>query len=662
MKRIITILLLILCASVTQQTLACAYAAMPDSIAPDPEDEDFRPDTVARNPRRTATGQSILGYSLETRHRPEGEEFTGKWYDHLYLEAGIGLMGIAGQSDNYRTAPLATVHGGLAKTFGRLHTVRLSLTAGLGKEKPGSRRFHSLAGKADYLFNLTAYSKGYNPARRFETSLLLGAGMMLTKLKGQPKRISPEVHGGLQFKVVTNPYACIMAEPYVGVTMDKMDYSTDNWRKYDVFYGINLSVAHYLSDNYAPRQRRDSLLRAPWFVEAAMGPSVFSGKSGSIKSVPAMETMGLRMSWAVGKWFSPVVGMKLSAFMASNRMARETVSGGYGRNSYVTSCGAQLDAMINPFGFSKRFSWDAPFGAYLLGGVGGGMLNRSKSEKFVSASIGAHLYASIDRDLQLFVEPRYSEYRHSGLRDRNASVLVGLTATARGMKYRPHTVHPEGRDVSSVPVTAGLSLTVPVMMMQGKAYAGGSLSYGMKAFGHYRFTEISAVRLSVDWLSLSRAADSPYLEEYMDGDRLVSRSRYGFMNRRHGLLVATAGYSLDVCRLLGGCRLPRRFGTELYFGPGATFCLSDKVTAPDGMNLPEGHEVKSNTRHTVKACFTFTGGVKLSHNFSGSWGIYLEPSLHAVMNMKMAGMQTISLSGSKMQIIPSVSLGAQYTL
>lgn len=672
MKKTITILSLLLCVAATQKAMAYSRLAIPDSIASDPEDEDYFQDTIARKPKNIATGKSAMDFSLEKRYRPQNEEFTKRWYDHMFLEGGMGFLGMAASFEDYKLNTVTSMHFGIGKTFGKYHTVRLSLAGGTGYEEYSKKRFYMAHGKADYLFNMTAFSRGYDPARHFEVSLLLGGGAMYTKLQNMSKRVSPEFHGGLQFKFVAGPYGHFIVEPYAGITQDKMDASSDkNWRRYDIFYGVNLGIVHNLTNNYAPRQRADSLRRAPWFVEASMGPVAASRKGMPISTLPAKETVGLQMSWAVGKWLSPAIGLKFSAFMASNRMSWEKAGKDRMTNDYTTYCGGNLEAMFNPFGFSRRFSWDAPFGAYLLGGLGYGSINITgagrfhKTVSFESVSVGAHLFASIDKDLQFFVEPRYARYQYragSLGRDRTASVLFGLTAMMRGAKYRPHHLLEPEDATETFPITAGLSFTMPVMMMQVKAMDDKGFSYGVKAFGQYRFTDVSSARLSVDYLSISRAAYSSYLDEYVKDGNTVSQSRSGIMNRRHGLLIATADYCVDVCRLLSGYQGPRRFRAELYFGPGAAFYLSDNVSAPSGMEIPEGHAVKNKSGHKVTTHFAFTGGVKLSHNFSRNIGIYLEPSLHAVAKLKMPGIQTISFVSDRMQLIPSVSLGAQYTL
>lgn len=281
MKKISTIIFLMLCVMATQKAVAFNYAAIPDSIAPDPEDEDYYLDTITKTPKRLATRRNVMDFSLESRYRPKHNEFTKKWYDHMYVKAGAGLMSFIPTSGNYKLNTLATVHGSLGKTLDIYNTMRLSLEYGSGYEKYSRSHFNAVRGSLEYLFNVSAFSRGYNPARPLEMQLLFGVGAYCTNVMhdSQPTRLSPEVHTGFQFKFLSGPYGHFTVEPYVGLTADKMDFSPDNWRKYDVFYGVNLSIVHSFTNNFSPKQRHDSLMYNPWFFEAGMGPIMTSRKN-----------------------------------------------------------------------------------------------------------------------------------------------------------------------------------------------------------------------------------------------------------------------------------------------------------------------------------------------------------------------------------------------
>lgn len=63
MKKISTIIFLMLCVMATQKAVAFNYAAIPDSIAPDPEDEDYYLDTITKTPKRLATRRNVMDFA-----------------------------------------------------------------------------------------------------------------------------------------------------------------------------------------------------------------------------------------------------------------------------------------------------------------------------------------------------------------------------------------------------------------------------------------------------------------------------------------------------------------------------------------------------------------------------------------------------------------------
>ena len=62
--------------------------------------------------------------------------------------------------------------------------------------------------------------------------------------------MSLEGHMGLQLRFFTGPQGYANIEPYVGLATDKMDLSQNqNWRKIDVFYGVNFNYVYYIHNN-----------------------------------------------------------------------------------------------------------------------------------------------------------------------------------------------------------------------------------------------------------------------------------------------------------------------------------------------------------------------------------------------------------------------------
>lgn len=96
-------------------------------------------------------------------------------------------------------------------------------------------------------------------------------------------------------------------------------------------------------------------------------------------------SVGHETSVSVGKWLSPVLGLRLTASLRSARSSKSEVMSGtasYDELYHKFYGGARLDALVNPLGFSKRFSWDSRFGFYVLfGGELGRVLRYEPSER-----------------------------------------------------------------------------------------------------------------------------------------------------------------------------------------------------------------------------------------------------------------------------------------
>ena len=74
-------------------------------------------------------------------------------------------------------------------------------------------------------------------------NVIIGFGAQMSKLETKTSGSSFEGHLGAQFRFFTGPQAYLNVEPYIGLATDQMDLSENrNWRKTDIFYGINFDT------------------------------------------------------------------------------------------------------------------------------------------------------------------------------------------------------------------------------------------------------------------------------------------------------------------------------------------------------------------------------------------------------------------------------------
>ena len=461
MKRLLLILLICNLAVVNGHafTLPDTYLTAPSDTTRYGEDSDeAENDTINRNPKNLAQGVDAITMVLERRYKAYNEYFTKKWHDHLFIQAGIGFEQMVPPSEGYKFNTLGAVNLGVGKQFNKYNTVRLMFHGAWGYQQSKDRLFTKLGIRLDHNFSLTSYFSGYKPTRLLDISTLFGVGVQFSKLsyenilweKEMAKQIAEwealgdyeeaqlirdnwpknqhatsfEAHVGAQLKFFTGPQGYITVEPYVGIGGASTDLTEHrNWRKTDIFYGLNVNYIYYIHNNLSPRERlkyirnrpvrdllsTDSLLlswQQPWFFEFSNGVNfLFDTELSDGK------TIGPDISFGVGRWFSPVIGLRLTGAVDDGVVQDR----GYAENMHNIYGGVRLEAIFNPFGFSKNFSWSDKFGAYLVGGFEYGWVKKYQTQTLSTRSEGftggVHLWAKLSDGLQLFLEPRYIHYK-----------------------------------------------------------------------------------------------------------------------------------------------------------------------------------------------------------------------------------------------------------
>lgn len=470
-------LILLLCSLAFQVGLAHSstphdYAvALRDTTRYGEDDDESEMDSAQFTRRNYATGLNALDYVMEKRYKARGDEFTRKWYDHLFLQAGLGVEQMVAPGYNkYDIKALTAIHLGVGKQFNKYNSFRLLAKGAWGYQQDKERLFTKIGVQLDHLYSLSSYFGGYRPSRLMDVSTIVGVGAQYSKLRYKNDRyvqdilqniqdleklgehleaeqlrqtipqdktgFSFEGHLGVQFRFYTGPQGYFNIEPYVGLATDDMDVSEGrNFRKIDAFYGINMNYIYYLHNNLSPQERLRNIQRRekegkpivgstvqewqhPWIFQCSNGINFHAGTA-----LPIKQTLGSDISIAAGKWFSPVIGLRASATARQMTMAKRnnTVNTGNGRKAYTTNLhshylGARIEGMFNPLGFLRNFNWDAPFGAYFLAGLEYGWLDKSQTngERVMTEAYtgGVHLWCRLSDGLHFFVEPRVMHYMY----------------------------------------------------------------------------------------------------------------------------------------------------------------------------------------------------------------------------------------------------------
>lgn len=662
-----------------------------DTIALDDIEESDN-DTVGKSRLNTANNFNALRYVLDKRYHGHGDQFTKRLNDHLYILFGLGTTQMVAPEKGYRFNTLTTIQLGAGKEFTEYHSVRVILQNSFGYQQDRDISFNRLGATVDHLFSLSSYFTGYDPTRLADFSTLVGVGVHHSRLgKDIRSGMSAEVHLGMQVKFFTGPQGYINFEPYFGFSTDKMDLNTNrNWRKTDMFYGANISYVYYLHNNLSAQARLrymskvpdDIILsenlepaswRVPWIAEFSTGISMISSPTLGIG-----QTLGSNIAVGVGKWFSPVVGLRLTGELSSTRWNQEPIKLGTDDNIYTQNlnnvyAGVRAEAMFNPLGFLKDFDWDSDMGAYLVAGGMYGRMVKYQAERLNCNSeaytAGIHLWKKLGNGLQLFVEPRYTHYVYNipysnvkwnkSFSDDGLNVNVGLTVLTCGKAFRRQTGRDEQKAVTmknrlSVGVAGGFNITHTKTSLDGAS----SIPWNAMIFGEYNFNTISSLNASFEYLTISGRTLGKYYDLNMMAEEPEKTriSANGLLGHEYSLGLLSVGYGIDLGSLFVGFSGSNRFGVNIIAGPTAIFTLSHSSSLDGTQPVRKGHVIEIAENPKTKLGIGAHAGLQLHYQLNNKIALVAKPVIYM---LGTTDMKTIDFQ--KGRIIESINIGVRYS-
>lgn len=607
-----------------------------------------------------------VDYVIDDRYRVSHEKFQNSIWDQWYVGGGVGFEFLQPRTEGFDTRQLTHYDFTLGKQFTPYHGMRFTLGGAFFYNPDDEHWFARGTGKVDYLYDLSTHVLGYNAARRLNVSLLTGIGANVVNTTDDKLHFVPDLHVGMQFRIFTGLRCFLNIEPYAGISSDQFDIaSTQNWRKYDLAYGVNLNFQYYLADPMSPQSKLRLLRgrsegstmvdrrtvdswRTPWFFEATMGP-VFSNVEGSGLSV------GNATTFSFGRWFSPVLGLRLSAATRSafsrEVSASESVSG-YAERYYSHYNSGRVDFLLNPFGFSRNFSWDNQFGASLVLGTEFGSASihdedGNRPAYFTqSFTAGVHLWTKLTDDLQFFIEPRYthSNYTRIGelydhprqLHDNIPSIDIGLTMLIRSDKFHELDEFDDVQNFMHSYVRGfriGAAGGMTMSHFRDAVYGDNAIGWNALAYLEYRFSHLHSVRASAHFLPINRTT--------------ILRSASELSELQNNMLITSLDYELSITNFLSGILRHRWCELEAFAGPSAGFVLNRS-----------GYPANYYNDNSIK--WGFNGGLKLSKHIWNGISIVAMPTLYMLRDYSSPGANTVNLSGFK--YFQTLTLGVQYKI
>ena len=616
-------------------------------------------------------------YIIENRYLPVGEDFVNKhWYDHIYMMSGVGMQGIFNPQGTYDPGTLVTAHVGFGKNVSKFSSYRAYGQVGFAYRD--HRPFPTAGLNLDYLYNLSSYFSGYNPTRRFNTSLFFGLGGMVSRTKqlnmssfkfiASDYKMSANAHLGVQLQIYGGPRSYFNIEPYVGISTDQIDISGErNWHKYDLYWGVNGSYVYYLRDHitdenfkhiYSAWQYKGmteteklAVWRNPYFFEIAAGPTW--GNTGHNITVSA------------GKWYSPAFGFRGSIVGRNYAYEKFQIAENIERENRAAYVGVRAEGIINPFGFGRYYNWDQKLGFYFLGGVGLGRVDRYnwlyavKRNTLISLEGGVHMFLNLDKGVQFFVEPHISHYsgNQSVLDRNNTEINFGINFSSLNRRFRDCYTPEEMPHYSDFHSRLTLGFGIGRNLRQNRFYDNYSdvkkpLISNFTIFGEYLFNDYVSGRIGIESLSL---ADGSSLDNMNDepykGDVVWKHSSH--------FIFVNFDPVFHLTNLIHGVDPYRKWDVDGHFG--LTASVRTGINSSIAQNFNEALQIARadypSTDGNVR--LGFNAGFKISYHFNDQISAFVMPTMYLLNNQKYASATPTAHNWSMLQ---TLNVGVQYAM
>jgi len=325
---------------------------------------------------------------------------------------------------------------------------------------------------------------------------------------------------------------------------------------------------------------------------------------------------------------------------------------GYAENMHNIYGGVRLEAIFNPFGFSKNFSWSDKFGAYLVGGFEYGWVKKYQTQTLSTRSEGftggLHLWAKLSDGLQLFLEPRYIHYNYKVpytnvtwnklYSDNSASVSVGLTVSTRSRQFRSMD-HDETRGGYPLrKVRIGIAGGFNFFQTTSNFDNSAGMGYNGKLVVEYHLDRLHSFRAIGEFVGMSRSGLSKFYDYNMDSEDPAKTvvTRQGMWDHDLKFALAGLGYQINLSNLLAGYNAKRRADLSLFLGPSLLIPIDDKAVLSSEERVMVGHLVEPVEQFKTGS-ISFGGhlGVKLRMPLSSRISVIAEPTIYFLGNTKV---------------------------
>lgn len=290
-----------------------------------------------------------LDYLYPDRYVEKGDTFRNRFLDHLYVGFTTGFSQVAPKGR--RAMKNGIPFGGVAGyDFNRLHGLRATLLHTNYDMKDGDGTVKQWETDIDYVFHLSDYLYGYDKRRIFRISPTLGVGYIRSVFQGERASIF-KGQAGINVGIGLGRNAKFFIEPFFSALTDQADHSGHtNVSKYDIQYGVKAGLTVNM-DNTNDFYNSDVVYTRGFFYELAQGVTFYDSDD-----LGFFKTTGTGYKISVGRWFDPIVGLRLSATASEYYWSYNTTAATEARPSYETRYkgsmfAGRLEGLVNPLNF-----------------------------------------------------------------------------------------------------------------------------------------------------------------------------------------------------------------------------------------------------------------------------------------------------------------------
>lgn len=570
------------------------------------------------------------------KHRSTDDVINDKLLSNLFFGAGLGWNSsiYRWHYSGYNTGLIKNGMGFVGYDFNDISAVKLNyeylvdhIMDGYYGDKEKTMKTNLLS--LDYQVNLLNLMTGYKPSRRW--NLHVFGGPTYAFGGEDVNNFGFNVGGQLSYRVTRNLSLFYSHTAY----WLNHRYLQESDQVHFLYGTLVNSLNIGLIYNFNSFKKDDGYGFAeghPTFVEYGIGMGGLS--SGTSKSG---SSWGTATSVNLGYWINPAFGLRLGFNLNKGIIGSHDVTISDQTHTLKDSYGTaslSIDALVNPFGFRKDYTWDKPFGVNLIVGYQRGLYSvsddtrsiKSKKMWFGGLRYGAQLWAKLSEDLRFYIEPIYSVYSNDKLYvsedgDLSKKAKSGYTKYELGNNFAIKTGltlflrKPSVRNIAEDETFAqpyffvglGGGINDPIT---DRHYDGSGSKLNGILFGGYRFNEFSSVRASLEYMD----------DNFNEGGYSEKTKKYSFNKCNSSIGLLSLDYQLDVLSFISGYRASRPWEGSIYAG------IAGAMRVNSSLKDQNGDEV--NRKDLAKSTVGINMGMLLEYKFNKSWSVFYNHNIY----------------------------------